>query len=493
MTQSELAAGAPAEGTSTPDHRAGGGRANVELLVVGFGALAVSMSQTMLAPALGHLQVLYGVDANWLLTAPLLVAAVSVPVLGRLGDMFGKRLMLLVALAALTIGSLIDALTSDIGWLIAGRAIQGISSAAVPLGISLVAGLMPRHRVASAVAVISAMLGVGGALGMPIAGLIAENWDWHALSWTTAVAGGIAFPLVLWLVPESPQRVGGKVDLPGTVLLAAGLVCLILPLEQSHAWGWTSGRVLGLLAAAVVLFVLFVRVEARTPEPLVNLVTLRRRPIATTNLASLCFGFALFASFIGTATFVEAGKWTGYGMEASLVAGGMTMLPSGLMMLIFSPLAARMVPSWPAPRVMALGAFIVAAGWLLRIVLSGSLWEVVLGTTITGIGVGFGYATIPTLINTYTPAHEIAAANGLNTLFRNLGSTLAMSIGTAILSSSVVHQVVNGQVVGEAASLMAYQWLFAACALASLAAGLLVLTIPRGNVEPALSTADPRG
>ncbi|MFT4262593.1 MAG: MFS transporter [Nocardioides sp.] len=479
MTESLLEPGAEPEDRSLREGT-GSGRANLELFIVGLGALAVSMSQTMLAPALGQLNELYGVNANWLLTAPLLVAAVCVPVLGRLGDMFGKRLMLLVALAALTVGSLIDALTSDIGWLIAGRAVQGISSAAVPLGISLVATLMPRHKAASAVAVISAMLGVGGALAMPLAGLIAENWDWHLLSWTTAVAGAIAFPLVLLFVPESLQRDGGRVDVPGTILLSIGLVSLILPLEQSHDWGWTSPGVLGLLIVSAATFAIFVAVETRTREPLVDITALRRRPIATTNLASVCFGFALFASFIGTSTFVEAGRWTGYGLEASLVAGGMTMLPSGLMMLIFSPLAAKLIPRWGAPRTMALGAFIVAAGWLLRIVLSDSLWQVMLGTTITGIGTGFGYATIPTLINLHTPPHEIAAANGLNTLFRNLGSTLATSIGTAILTSSLVYHVVDGEVVGAASSFTAYRWLFAVCAVAALVAGLLVLTIPSG-------------
>jgi MFS family permease len=473
-----MAAGAEPEDEEVRSHTTSG-RANLELLLVGLGALVVSLSQSVLVPVLGELQSEFGSDANWLLTSTLLVAAVSVPIMGRLGDMYGKRLLLLVAMGALTIGSLVDAFAQDLGWLIVGRAIQGASSAAIPLGISLLATLMPKERVASSVAVISAMLGVGGSLGLPLAGFVAERWDWHTLFWINAAVGVLAFIGILMVVPESHHREGGRVDVVGAVLLSAGLVCLILPLEQGQSWGWGSGRVWGLLAVAVALLVAFAAYELRRREPLVDLAALRRRPILTTNLASICFGFALFASFIGTSTFIEAGSWTGYGFGSSLLVGGLALLPSGLMMLLFSPVAARMIGVRGAPQTLALGAFIVAVGWVLRIVMTAELWQVIVGTTVIGIGTGIGYAAMPSLINAYTPAHEIAAANGLNTLFRSLGSTLATAVGTSILASSLVYRVVNGHVVDGASSLAAYRWLFAVCALAAVLAAALVLTIPQ--------------
>jgi MFS family permease len=149
------------------------------------------------------------------------------------------------------------------------------------------------------------------------------------------------------------------------------------------------------------------------------------------------------------------------------------------MMLLFSPVAARMIGVRGAPQTLALGAFIVAVGWVLRIVMTAELWQVIVGTTVIGIGTGIGYAAMPSLINAYTPAHEIAAANGLNTLFRSLGSTLATAVGTSILASSLVYRVVNGHVVDGASSLAAYRWLFAVCALAAVLAAALVLTIPQ--------------
>jgi MFS family permease len=473
-----MSAGATPEDEELRSHTTSG-RANLELLFVGLGALVVSLSQSVLVPVLGKLQETFGSNANWLLTSTLLVAAVSVPIMGRLGDMFGKRLLLLVAMGALTAGSVIDALAHDLGWLIVGRAVQGASSAAIPLGISLLATLMPKERVASSVAVISAMLGVGGSLGLPLAGFVAEHWDWHTLFWINAVVGALAFVGIVLVVPESHHREGGRVDVGGGILMSAGLVCLILPLEQGHQWGWGSPRVWVLLVGSGVVLAGFAAYELRRADPLVDLAALRRRPILTTNLASICFGFALFASFIGTSTFIEAGRWTGYGFDSSLLVGGLALLPSGLAMLVFAPVAARLIQLRGAPETLAVGASIVAVGWVLRIVLTGALWEIVVATAVIGIGTGIGYAAMPSLINRYTPPSEIAAANGLNTLFRSFGSTLATAIGTSILASSLVYHVVNGQVVDGASSLTAYRWLFAVCALASVLAAALVLTIPR--------------
>jgi MFS family permease len=451
-------------------------RARLELIVIGLGALVVALSQSVLIPVLGTLPAKLDTSAsnvNWLLTSTLLVAAISVPIMGRLGDMFGKRLMLLVAIAALTVGSLITALSNDIAVLIVGRAIQGASAAAIPLGISLLASVMPRERVASSVALISAMLGVGGALGLPLAGFVAEHADFHALFWITTVAGLVAFVGILAIVPEAPGRSGGRVDIIGSVLLAAALVCLLLPLSQSAVWGWGDPKVAGLLVAAVVLTAVFGWTQTRIREPLVDLSALRRKPIVLTNLASVLFGFALFASFIGTAAYVEAPEQSGYGFGSSLLVGGLAMLPSGLAMLLLAPLAARLINLRGAPQTLALGALVVAAGWLMRIAVHDSLWQVIVGATVVGIGTGIGYAAIPSLINAHTPPTEIAAANGLNTLFRSLGSSLASAIGGSILAADTV-------ILGDFAvpSLGAYQDLFALCAGAAVLVAVVVLFIP---------------
>lgn len=459
----------------TPDPDVSPGRARLWLGAVGLGALVVSLAQSLLIPVLPDLPSQLGASAEtvqWLLTATLLVSAVAVPLMGRLGDMWGKRLMLLVAVGAMVVGSLITALSTDITVLIVGRAIQGVASSAIPLGISLLGTLLPPERRATAMATISAMLGVGGALGLPFAGLIAQVGDFHTLFWVTAVAAAVAFVAILTLVPEPADRTGGRVDVLGAVLLAGGLVALLLPLSQGADWGWGSPATIILFVACLVLFAAFGLREARHRDPLVDLRSLARRPILLTNLASLFIGFALFASLIGTATYVQAPVESGYGFGSSTLVAGLTMLPSGIAMLVLSPVAARLINGIGAGRTLAIGGTIVALGWVLRIVATGSLWEVIVGSTVVGIGTGIGYAAIPALVAANTPRHEIASANGVNTLIRSLGSSLASALGGTILASFTI-------ALGAASlpSLAGYRVLFAICAAAALAAAGLALGV----------------
>lgn len=454
-------------------------RVGLWLLFVGTAALVVSLSQSILIPVIGELPQKLDTsvgNVQWLLTATLLVAAVAVPFMGRLGDMFGKRRLLLVSVGALVAGSLLTALTSNIALLIVGRAIQGLSAAAIPLGISLLSSLVPRERAGAAIATVSAMLGVGGALGLPLAGFIAEHYDFHALFWVTVIAGSFAFAGILAFVPEDSSRTGGRIDFVGAVLLAGALVSLLYPLSETSDWGWGSPRVLGLLGLSAVLFGLFAWTQTRIVQPLVDLVALRRRPIMLTNIASIFFGFALFASLIGTASYVQAPEASGYGFGSSVLVGGLAMLPSGLAMLLLAPLSAKLAERIGAPRTLAFGALIVAAGWGLRIVATGSLWEVIVGTTIVGAGTGIGYAAMPSIINAHTPTSELAAANGLNTLVRSMGSSLASAIGGALMAASTI---ALGS--AEIPSLDAYRQLFALCAIASILAAGIALAIPNGE------------
>lgn len=452
-------------------------RANLEILAVGLGALMAALSQTLVLPVLPIIAVDIGAtatEAQWLLTSTLLVAAISVPIMGRLADIFGRRLVLLISLAALAVGSLMAAVTSDPELMIIGRAISGLSAAAIPLGISLLASVLPAERKASATALISALLGVGGALGLPLAGLIADNTDYHALYWVGAIGAVISIAMVLALVSEPGTSGSRTVDVPGVVLLTGGLLCLVLPLSQGGSWGWSSPRVIWLLLASAVLLVLLVLVERRSASPLVDVTALANPPVVMTNIASIFFGFALFASFVGTANYVQAPEATGYGFGSSVLTAGLTLLPGGILMLLLAPLAARLCGSWGPGKVLALAGALVATGLVLRILLVSDLWQVVFGATVVGAGTGLGYATLPTLINAHTPANALAAANGINTLARSLGSTLASAVGGSILAG--VTMSLGGY---DVPSLTGYRVLFAISAVSAITASVFGLVISR--------------
>jgi MFS family permease len=457
----------------------GGLRATVEIIATGLGALMAALAQTLIVPVLPEISRTIHASATaslWLLTSTLLAAAVSVPILGRLADMFGRRRMLMISLGALAAGSVIDALTSNVGVMIAGRALSGVSSAAIPLGISLLAATLPQSRKGSAVALISAMLGVGAALGLPLAGLIADNASFRVLFWIGAAGALVSVVLIRALVPEPGHSRDGTVDLPGAVLLSGGLICLILPLSEGSVWGWTAPSTLIFFAAAIVLLALLRVAENHSPNPLVNLRALANPPVAITNVAGLFIGFALFASFVGTSNYVQEPKATGYGFGSSVFVAGMCLLPSGVLMLVLAPSVPRLSRAWGAGRVLAAGGALIWAGLLERIFAVGSLWEIIIGTSLVGMGTGIGYAALPTLINSHTPAHDLAAANGINSLARALGSTFASALGGTILAG--ITMTVGGIVVP---SLGAYRVLFAICALAALLAALAGLIVNRWN------------
>lgn len=453
----------------------------------------VALTQTLLVPVLPEIQADLGSSTSgtqWLLTSTLLVAAIAVPTFGRLGDLYGKRLMLMVSVGALVVGSLICALAGDsLEVMIVGRAITGASAAAIPLGISLIGTVLPAHRAGTGIALVSATLGVGGALGLPLAALVAQNADYHVLFWICVAGGVAALGGIRWAVSADPARTGsGRIDLPGTALLSVVLVCLLLPLSQASSWGWGDPRTLGLLVVSAVALMVFIAVERRTASPLVDVVSNARPALLLTNIASICVGFALFAMLIGTATYVQAPEATGYGFGSSVLAAGLAMAPSGIMMLLFAPVSAKMSLRYGPKITLAVGATIVALGFVFRITVIDQFWQIVVGTTIVGIGTGIAYAAMPSMILLGARKSELAAANGLNALARTVGSSLASAVGGSILAAQTINLAGF-----DLPSLGAYRTLFAICAGAALLGAAISLLVPtdQGEAEISASSGKP--
>ncbi|NUT49812.1 MAG: MFS transporter, partial [Saccharothrix sp.] len=242
-------------------------KANTIIAVLASGGIVVSLMQTVVIPLVPRLPELLRADAAdtaWAITATLLAAAVATPVVGRLGDMYGKRRLLLVSLALLVAGSVVGALSDSLPPMVVGRALQGLASGVIPLGISIMRDELPAERLGSATALMSASLGVGGALGLPAASLLAERVDWHLLFWLAAGLGAVVAVLVLALVPESAVRTGGRFDLVGAIGLSVALLCLLLAISKGAQWLWTSPLTLGLFACAAAVLVAWTWWESRT-------------------------------------------------------------------------------------------------------------------------------------------------------------------------------------------------------------------------------------
>jgi MFS family permease len=293
---------------------------------------------------------------------------------------------------------------------------------------------LPAERLGSATALMSASLGVGGALGLPAAALIADNFDWHVLFWASAGLGVVALVLVPAIVPESKVRTGGRFDLVGGIGMAAGLVSLLLAISKGADWGWSSGTTLGLFAAAVVVLLVWGWWELRVREPLVDLRTTARRQVLVTNLASIAVGFAMFAMSLVIPQLLQLPEATGYGLGESLLVAGLTMAPSGLVMMATAPVSAALSKAKGPKITLMVGALIVAAGYGLNIALMSELWHFVLVTCVIGAGIGFTYGAMPALIMSAVQASETGSANSLNTLMRSIGTSTASAVAGVILA-----------------------------------------------------------
>ncbi|MGR6968492.1 MFS transporter [Streptomyces cynarae] len=401
-----------------------------------FGGILMAVMQTVVVPLLPDLPRLTGASAgavSWMVTATLVSGAVLTPVLGRAGDMYGKRRVLLTALALMTLGSVLCALSSDIGVLITARALQGAAAAVVPLSISILRDELPPERTGSAVALMSSTVGIGAALGLPLAALVIQYVNWHAMFWVTSGLGAVGLALARWAVRESPVRAPGRFDVLGALGLAAGLVCLLLAVSQGGQWGWGSARILGLFTGSVLILALWCLQQLRAERPLVDLRLAARPGVALPHLTALLVGFGFYANSLVTAQLVQAPKTTGYGLGLSIVGGGLCLLPGGVIMLLFSPVSARISAARGPRTTLAVGAAVLTLGYAVRIADSRHLWMIILGASVVATGTTLAYSALPTLILRAVPAGQTASANGVNVLMRTIGQATCSACVAAVL------------------------------------------------------------
>jgi MFS family permease len=418
-----------------PPRRAGG----AVIPVLAFAGIVVAVMQTLLVPVIKDLpQLLHTAPSNatWVLTSTLLSGAVATPIMGRLGDLYGKRRMLILSLAVMVAGALISALTSQLLTMIVGRTLQGFAMGAIPLGIGLMRDMLPRERLGSAMALMSSSIGVGGGLALPAAALVAQHTDWHALFYGAAGLGVLSIGLTLLAVPESPMRAEGSFDLLGAVGLSGGLVLLLLPITKGSDWGWSSGTTLGLFAASLVVLVLWGLYELRSQAPLVDLRTTARPAVLFTNLASIMVGVAFYVVSLVLPQLLQLPKATGYGLGQSMVVAGLCVAPLGLTMMFTAPVYARLSARYGPKTTLIIGLLVIAIGYGGGLGLMDAAWQTIVTSVILGAGIGLAYSSLPALIVGAVPASETGAANGLNTLMRSIGTSVSSAVVGMVLANT---------------------------------------------------------
>jgi MFS family permease len=416
-------------------------RPGVILLVLAGSGMVYALLQGLVIPVLplfGAVFHVAGQDTAWILTAYLLSAAVMTAVGGRLGDMFGKRRMLAVALVVAAAGTALSgaAPTTAVGVMIAGRVLQGAAAAAFPLAFAIIREQLPAGRTSGGNAAVSAIYGIGGGLGIILAGPITQHLSWRWLFWLPMMLAAVCLVGVMTLLPESAARTAQRVSWPAAALLSAGLVALLVAISQGHAWGWGSSRVAGLLAAAAVLFAAWVITEMRAAVPLVDMRMMRLRGVWTTNAAAILLGFGVFGLFVLVPAMVELPRIGGFGFGASITGAGLYLLPAVVAMPAFAIAAGaahRLAGSKPP---MAAGSLISMAGFAFLAADHGSGWQVYLGSGIIGAGIGLSFAAMANLIVTAVRPEQTGVATGMNILARTVGGSLGGQVAASVLAAN---------------------------------------------------------
>ncbi|MGZ4455295.1 MAG: MFS transporter [Nocardioides sp.] len=449
------------------------------------GGLSAALTQTLVIPIQSELPGLLGTspaNAAWVVTVTLLAAAVSMPVAGRVADLVGKQRVLVASAAILVVGSVVCALSSTLVPMLAGRALQGMAMGFIPVGISLMREITPPDMAATATAAMSATLGVGGAIGLPLSAWIVQVGDWHALFWVATGVSLVVLVLTWFAVPHVHDAQPGRLDVPGVVGLAVGLVSFLVGISKATTWGWGDARTLGAIVAGLVVLLLWGAYELRQSDPLVDLRTSAQLPVLMTNVAAAAIGFGMMAQSIVMPQLFQLPTATGYGLGQSILAAGLWMAPAGLMMLVFAPVSSGLIRGVCARVTLMVGAAVLGSGYLVAFFLMSAPWQLLVASLVCSAGVGIGYAAMPTLILDAVPMREAGAAVGLNALMRSMGTTIAAAVMGTILTG-------NTRAFGpvELPTQGAFQLCFVAGAVAAFAGVALTALIPRRRPPAAAS------
>ncbi|WP_333812544.1 MFS transporter [Timonella senegalensis] len=458
--------------------------------VLVFSSLVVSLMQSLMLPIQSDLPRLLNTsadNASWVITSTLLGSAVAMPIAGKLADMYGKKPVLVATSAILLVGSLLCALFDQLSLVLIGRVLQGVAMGYLPVAMSFVRQVLPKPMVNSTMAAVSASLGVGGALGVPISAWIAQQFNWHILFWITAVLATAMLALAVAALPHIRTSASGRIDVVGSIILVIGLVSFLVGISKGGTWGWSSVPTVTLIVFGLVVLPLWGLYELRLDNPLVDLRTTVKKPVLLTNLAALLIGFGLMGHNVVIPQLLQLPTETGLGMGQTIMQAGLWLAPGAMMMLVLAPVSSRLLTRFGAKSALGIGAVVLTLGYGSATLFMDAPWQLMIASAIASAGVGIGYAAMPTLIMENVPAHEAGSAVGVNALMRSLGSTVAAAVMTGVMTSNLV---TTGGIMAPARD--AFTLSFIVGAVAALGAVLFVLLVPRG-ADSAAAADSPSG
>lgn len=418
----------------------GRGSRRMSFLVLILSAVAFSSLQSLLVPVLPHIEHTFRTDQRtvvWVLTAYLLSASILTPVLGRVGDMVGKRRMLVVTLAALTLGSALAALAPSVGWLIAARVIQGAGGGVMPLAFGIVRDLYGEARVSRAVGVLAAIGALGYGAGIVAAGPVVDVLGYPWLFWLPTITTAVAAVAALFVIPDSPVRDSRGLPLLPALLLSVSLVALLVALSEGNVRGWGSPGILALLALAVLAGAGWIRTETRVPVPMIDMAMMRRRGVWSANCVSALLGFGMFAGFSFLPQLMQTPPEAGYGFGSTISESGRLLLPSALAMFAVGFATAPLVRRFGSRAVIVSGSALGSLAYLGLAGFHAAPWQTCVAMTVLGVGLGLVFATVAGVVVGAVPPEQTGVASGMNANIRTIGGSLGAAVMGAVVTNRV--------------------------------------------------------
>jgi EmrB/QacA subfamily drug resistance transporter len=444
------------------------------LAILSLGGISYALLQSLVVPALPEIQQsLHASESavSWMLTAFLLSASITMPIIGRLGDMYGKDRLLMIVLVALGVGTLISAVASSLSLLIFGRVIQGVGAGVFPLAFSIVRDEFPRERVPGALGLVSSLLGVGAGAGVVLAGIITQQLSYHWLFWFPLALIAATTYLTWRYIPESPVKTPAEINYRAAARMTAGLSALLLGITQTSTWGWGSPKTLGLLAAGVVIALAWIREELRSREPLVDMRMMAIRGVWTTNLVAFLIGVGLYSAFILLPEFVQEPASTGYGFGASVTVAGLYLLPSTIAIIVLGQMAGIFERRIGSRGSLIWGAVFALACYVLLVAARSQPIDIFVAATLLGIGIGLSFSAMANLIVENVPQEQTGVATGMNAVTRTLGGAFGGQVAATLLASNLG--------AGGIPTDTGFALSFVMCLIALAAASAIALWVPR--------------
>jgi MFS family permease len=447
---------------------------NVWLLIIALWIAEItgSFESSMILAAMRSLIAEFDDPAKvgWLVTAYLIVGAAVAAVVGRMGDIFGRRRLLATMLSIAALGSLISALSTSFAWLLSGRVLQGMSGAILPLCVGLVRENLPPDKVPMGVGLMISGASVGTALGLIIGGLIVDNYSWHGVFFASAAFCVTALAATLLFIPKSSSLPDlRRIDWLSGIAFAPGTIALLYYVSSAPKTGWTSP--LNLLALGVGLLLLgYWLVRAlRSDDPLIDVRLFGNRTIAVANIVTALVSMSTLQLVLVFSIMLQAPTWTMVGLGVSATVAGFAKLPSNILATFAGPLSGWLTGRGGGRSTMVAGGIITTIGWAMALSNHGSVTAVVAALCVIAFGATMLFAVAPTLLTQAAPPERTSEVSGMLTVVRQLFLGIGAQLVTTVLATDVVQRG-GEQYPSDTAFQLAIGVIIACCVVATLVA-----------------------